>query len=377
MTLTDRVMEHGAQPRRPRALDLRGDAGLQPRRRLPGRGLPAAWCRRRELVGTDVAWLVQPYMAFLGAVLALSLWALAAPLVESRPMRAAVAFIACAVGAAVRLLPLGRDQGDGGRCPDRRLRRRLREADRGAVPAGARAPLGLLAAALIGVLDVGGVLWLAPALVLVSGARAPDPRPARGRARRAALLAGMLIALSIPVLTSGGLLPPTSSPLTDAAAKGNLIEPLEPAQVAGIWPAGDFRIDPDEGGSAYVLIAVAVGAAIAGLLVAWRRRAWALARLRRRHPAGLLRALSRSARPGSRARRWRRRRRRSRSRRGSHSPGCSPRAAGSRGPCSRRRWPEGCCGRTCSPTATSTSRLAISSPSSRRSATRWRGRARR
>ena len=57
----------------------------------------------------------------------------------------------------------------------------------------------------------------------------------------AAALAGVAL-LSIPLLVSGALLPPTSSPLTDRAARGNLIEPLEPAQAAGIWIGG--RLPP-------------------------------------------------------------------------------------------------------------------------------------
>jgi hypothetical protein len=76
------------------------------------------------------------------------------------------------------------------------------------------------------------------------------------------------------VLAAGDLLPPTSAPLTDADARGNLIAPLEPAQAAGIWPAGDFRFDPVAGLPAYALIALAVIAAAGGLAVAWRARAW-------------------------------------------------------------------------------------------------------
>ena len=72
------------------------------------------------------------------------------------------------------------------------------------------------------------------------------------------------------MIVSGALLPPTSSPLTDAGARGNLVGPLEPAQAAGIWPAADFRYHPDAELAAYALIAVACAAAVAGL--AWSRR---------------------------------------------------------------------------------------------------------
>ena len=45
---------------------------------------------------------------------------------------------------------------------------------------------------------------------------------------------------------------------TDGDARGNLVGPLDPLQVAGIWPAGDFRFDPGaRARSPTLLIAVA------------------------------------------------------------------------------------------------------------------------
>ncbi|MFY9917807.1 MAG: hypothetical protein WAL26_05345, partial [Mycobacterium sp.] len=93
MTLTDRVMDAG------RSLD-----GLAPSTYEAtlafnlGDGYPVGVFLPlgvgTELVGTDVAWLVQPYMAFLAAVLASSLWAVAGPLVRSRAARAVIVFLA-------------------------------------------------------------------------------------------------------------------------------------------------------------------------------------------------------------------------------------------------------------------------------------------
>ena len=48
----------------------------------------------RELVRTDAAWLWQPYIACLGALLALALYSLATSLVPSRPLRAVGAVVA-------------------------------------------------------------------------------------------------------------------------------------------------------------------------------------------------------------------------------------------------------------------------------------------
>jgi len=51
---------------------------------------------------------------------------------------------------------------------------------------------------------------------------------------------------------------------------GNLIGPLSGWQVFGIWPVGDFRVHPHDMTPVYVLIALVIGAAAAGLWWAWR-----------------------------------------------------------------------------------------------------------
>jgi hypothetical protein len=101
MAFVDRVMDHGR--------DL---VGLEPSSyqttlqvNLPagypvGAFLPLGV--GTKLTGTDVAWLVQPYMATMAGLLALALYRLARGLVESRPLRALVAF-----GAAQSALLFG------------------------------------------------------------------------------------------------------------------------------------------------------------------------------------------------------------------------------------------------------------------------------
>src|SRR5207247_469483 len=94
----------------------------------------------------------------------------------------------------------------------------------------------------------------------------------RAAARAASFLAATTV-VALPALLPG-FLPPTSAPLTSETAQGNLIDPLGPARLAGVWPAGDFRGDPVHPALAGVLIGVAFAAALVGALAAWRRRAW-------------------------------------------------------------------------------------------------------
>ncbi len=273
MALTDRVMEHGRSldGLAPSTYEATLDFNLADGYPV-GVFLPLGIVAR--LVGTDLAWLIDPYMAWLASALALALWRLGRSLVRSAELRA----LAAAIAAQSALL-FGYYLWGG-----------IKEVAAAALVAGAAAavaeliearfatralvPVAVLAAGLIGVLSAGGAIWLLPALAVASALAARVPARA-ALALRAALLAGLVVALSFPVLATGGLLPPTSAPLTDAAARGNLVGPLEPAQAAGIWPAGDFRFDPVAELPTAALIAAALMLAAAALVVAWRRRAWA------------------------------------------------------------------------------------------------------
>ncbi len=271
MAFTDQLMEHGR--------DLDGLAPSTYEATLSfniGDGYPTGVFVPlgvgTALVGEDVAWLVQPYMAVWAALLAIALYALARRAVRGPRSRAAVAFVAAQpallfgyylwggikevaaialIGTTAALLPLAVRPG-----PVRRV-----------------APAALTAGALIGVLSVGGIVWLGPMLLaaVIVCARELGRRPALVRA---ALFAGITAVAAVPVLMAGAFLPPTSSPLTAAGALGNLGDPLEPAQIAGVWPAGDFRSYPDAELLAYIAVAVIAIAAAGGLAVTWRRRAW-------------------------------------------------------------------------------------------------------
>ncbi len=272
MALTDRVMEHG-----------RGLGGLAPSTYEAtlsfnlGDGYPIGVFLplgiARALTGQDVAWLIQPYIAFGGALLALCLWQLAGPVLRSKALRAAVAFLAAqsallfgyalwggikeVFGAVLVAAAAGLT---GVAISDRGTPRSL-------------IALALASAGLIGVLSGGGGIWLVGivAAALVFAVPALGVRVTLARALGFVIVVTLL---SLPVLAPGGFLPPTSASLSSATALGNLLGPLDKLQLFGIWPAGDFRLDPAGPGTTYALIALAAVAALVGLLGARRARAW-------------------------------------------------------------------------------------------------------
>jgi hypothetical protein len=226
-----------------------------------------------KLTGTDVAWLVQPYMATMAALLALCLYRLAMPIVESRPWRALVAFgaaqpallfayglwggikeiaVALAIAALAATVPVAIADGRG-------WRRVI--------------PAAVACTALLTMVGSGGLVWALPIL----GLGVALLWRGRGNAavlRRAGPLALLVAILGIPALFAAGVFSPTQGGLTNAAELGNLVAPLSVAQFFGIWPTGDFRLDPVNGALAWFLIAIAFFAAAVGAWACWRRRAW-------------------------------------------------------------------------------------------------------
>jgi hypothetical protein len=270
----DRVMEHGR--------DL---SGLEPSSyqttlqvNLPsgypvGAFLPLGVGSR--LTGTDVLWLVQPYMATMAALLAACLYWLARPLVESRPLRALAAF-----GAAQSALLFA--YGLWGGIKELAVALAIAVLATTA-PAAAKVELGwrgtvpaaIATTALLAMVGSGGLVWALPILGLAALAlwRARGARALLAQAWPLALATALL---GIPALFAAGVFSPTQGGLTNAAELGNLIGPLSVAQYAGVWITGDFRLDPSEAGLTDYLIVLTLLAAVAGAWLAWRRRAWEL-----------------------------------------------------------------------------------------------------
>ena len=224
-----------------------------------------------KLTGQDGLWLYQPCMAFYAAAASLALYALLEGVIRNRALRAAAAFVAAQAAliyayalwggmkevAATAMIAL-----TAALVP---VRRKELSSPR------AQIPFAIAAAATFGVLSVTGIIWVGllaiPALVLV--ARAP------ARTWKAAVGAlGALVLLSIPSLAIANefIHYTNSNLLTHTERYGNLIRALPLGEMFGIWPGGDFRVDPTHYTLTRILIAVAAVAALGGAVYALSRR---------------------------------------------------------------------------------------------------------
>lgn len=226
-----------------------------------------------RIVGQDLAWLWQPYLTFMVAMLALAMWALARPIVRDERLRAAAVFVAAQPAllyayvlqggvkelAAAVLVATGAALGV--------------ELPRSARLAG---PFVAVCGALLCVLSLGSVAYAGPLAVavlavalLLPGWRERAIAIVRRRPRVVGLIALVAVGVALAVVAStsdfatGG-----EALLQDSTDIGNLFHPLDWKQVFGIWPAGDFRNGVGDGKTlAYLLILVVALAAAAG--AAW------------------------------------------------------------------------------------------------------------
>ena len=222
------------------------------------------------LLGVDQAWIWQPYLTFLAVLTGLGLYEVVSGLVQSRALRACVAFF----GAQAALM-YGYAMWGGVKemfapgvilftvCLVPRLK---------TGPPRQAIALGAASAALIGGLSVGGAIWLLPALavgvVLLVLYRSPDDllKTIGVYAVSAGILALPILVVSAARLNSLGRFMKGTG-----GENGNLVHPLSWWQALGIWPGGDFRYRPSDPTITHVLCVVVVLAAIFAVVMAWRR----------------------------------------------------------------------------------------------------------
>jgi hypothetical protein len=230
-----------------------------------------------NLTPVDLSWLYQPFLAFLAAMSALSLYALLGRLVESRALRALGAFVAAQPNILLAYALAGGIKELSTSCflllTAALLAQVLPRVTPGrtllAIPialSATFASLSLTTVPWIGVLSAGVLLTV----LLV------------GRERVRALLACAQIAvvaavLSLPTLAVAiKLLPLATGP--GLVELGNLSTPIPTITAAGVWISGDYRYPqyahrlPSD-----VLAILVLVLAACGLIYAIRRRAWSVA----------------------------------------------------------------------------------------------------
>jgi hypothetical protein len=229
----------------------------------------------KQLTGQDAAWLFQPYIAFVGGLLGLSIYGLVAPLVRRRGLCAAVAFVGAqpallfgyafwsgikevtvayliAIVSALAVFPLTGPW---------RARRAI--------------PLAVATAAVLVCVSVLGLVWLGGLVLfaLLLGVRYGPRRTMFSLAPL--LLVGIILVL--PALASARrFVQGADRSDSGNGALGNLFHPLSNLQLLGIWPTGDFRGRPVHMTATGILLALLALAAAFGLVEAVRRRTWGL-----------------------------------------------------------------------------------------------------
>ena len=236
-------------------------------------GAHAALAAVRPLAFADVAWVFQPFLACIGAALALTLVGLLQGVVESPWRRAAVAALAAQPALVYSFAMQG---------SVKELATLWLVALFTALAVGRHVvALAVAAAAGVAAIGVAVAAWLAPVLLvgLWLVARA-SPRDNRRTALTALGFAGLLLVLSVPtLLTLGDYLDVTENVVTAPEEFGNLLAPLSLAQVVGVWLTGDYRLLPPTGNGidklelTYALIGLATGAGLLGVAWLGRRRA--------------------------------------------------------------------------------------------------------
>jgi hypothetical protein len=220
------------------------------------------------ILGVDQLWLWQPYLTFLAVLTGLGLYELVSGLVQSRWLRALVAFF----GAQAALI-YGYAMWGGVKelfapgvvlfavC----LVPRVRTGTPRQV-----IPLAAASAAVLGGLSVGGGIWIVPMLA-VGVTLLVLYRSVEDVLKTVGVFALTVVVLAIPILTVSSARLNTLGKFLKETQLGNLDGPLSWWQPFGIWPSGDFRTSPSHPALTHILAALVGLAAIYAVVTAWRR----------------------------------------------------------------------------------------------------------
>ena len=240
-----------------------------------------------RLVGVDRIWLYQPFLSLLLASCVPTLYYLARQATLPRVLAAAGAMLAAVPALVYAYVQMGAIK-ELTALPFVLLLGAVLVLLPKLVAIGPRAVLvpGVIVAAGIGAIGLAFVPWLAVSGVAGLGLLLLEARD-RGALVKplivwAVALAAAVVLLALPTFgslsESVGLSKSFST--SNAAAvsdPGNLLRPLKKEQMLGVWLTGTHRVDPGAWfQETYLLIGVALIAAVLGLAFLVRRRLWTL-----------------------------------------------------------------------------------------------------
>jgi hypothetical protein len=231
------------------------------------------WAVASNLTGVDVAWTLQPYLSFLGGLVALAAYEISGGLLSRTWLR-----VVCAVVSAQPALLFAYAQWGGVKelaaaalLVSLAVLLAKLASDRGFR---AMLPSAVVFAAFLSVLGLPGMVWLVP-LVLLAGLPMARDRGLRSGVGRLAVGLGLLAILAVIGYRAGTAVSPIGPDFTNDDLV-NLIDPLNPLQVFGIWPSGDFRVEPVSPVATGVLLALLGPALYLGVSRAVSRKSWPL-----------------------------------------------------------------------------------------------------
>ncbi|MEA2298769.1 MAG: hypothetical protein QOF77_1705 [Solirubrobacteraceae bacterium] len=246
-------------------------------------GGPTAAGVLAPVVGEDIAWIFQPFLALLAAMTSLCIYAIVARGVRAAWLRFFAAALApqsalvlayalqgsvkevgtaWAIALLAALVAVFAEQSGGG---PRRV-----------------VALALAAAAGLSLISLSIAPWLGLIMLaaLLAAARRAGRAGWRGVALQAGGFAALAAVLAFPTIAVlGSFLPTVTATVTAQKEFGNLLGALDPIQMFGTYLSGDYRVKPDTSSlllATHLLLGVSFVAAALGVLWAIRRRSWAL-----------------------------------------------------------------------------------------------------
>ena len=230
-----------------------------------------------NLMSVDLSWLYQPFLAFLSAMSALSLYSLLRRLIGSKGWRALAAFVAAQPNVLVSYALAGGIKELSTSCFLLLLAATLERALPRLTPGRALLGVSVALAATIAAFSLTTLPWIG---VLCAGVFLSALVFERRRVLTALGCAQIIVfafVLSLPTLAAAiKLLPVVNG--AGPQELGNLAAPVPAIEAAGVWISGDQRFPqyahhlPSEALAVLVLVL-----AVVGLIAAVRRRVWSVA----------------------------------------------------------------------------------------------------